>query len=34
MFKVLKDFPLRGNVLDPAIGVMSGTAFGKIISSY
>lgn len=34
MFNVLKDFTLRGNVLDPAIGVIIGTAFCKIISSY
>ena len=33
MFKEFKDFALRGNVLDLAIGVIIGTAFGKIISS-
>ncbi len=33
MIKEFKEFILRGNVLDLAIGVIIGTAFGKIISS-
>ena len=31
--KEFKTFVLRGNVLDLAVGVIVGTAFGKIISS-
>lgn len=33
MFKEFKEFAMRGNVLDLAIGVIIGGAFGKIISS-
>lgn len=33
MFKEFKDFAMRGNVLDLAIGVIIGGAFGKIITS-
>ena len=33
MLKEFKDFAMRGNVLDMAIGVMIGSAFGKIVSS-
>jgi large conductance mechanosensitive channel len=33
MIKEFKEFALRGSVLDMAIGVIIGTAFGKIISS-
>jgi large conductance mechanosensitive channel len=33
MLKEFKDFAMRGNVLDMAIGVIIGGAFGKIISS-
>ena len=33
MFKEFKEFALKGNVLDMAIGVIIGTAFGKIVSS-
>ena len=33
MYKEFKDFILRGNVLDMAICVIIGVAFGKIISS-
>jgi len=33
MIKEFKEFILRGSVLDLAIGVIIGTAFGKIISS-
>ena len=33
MFKEFKTFIMRGNVLDLAIGVIIGAAFGKIVSS-
>src|SRR3954447_20959876 len=33
MFKEFKEFAVRGNVLDLAIGVILGAAFGKIVSS-
>jgi large conductance mechanosensitive channel len=33
MFKEFKEFAVRGNVLDLAIGVIIGAAFGKIVSS-
>ena len=33
MFKEFKDFALRGNVLDLAIGIIIGGAFGKITTS-
>ncbi|MCX6058179.1 MAG: large conductance mechanosensitive channel protein MscL [Chloroflexi bacterium] len=33
MLKQFKDFVMRGNVLDLAIGVIIGGAFGKIIAS-
>ena len=33
MFKEFKEFVLRGNVLDLAIAVIIGGAFGKIVSS-
>jgi large conductance mechanosensitive channel len=33
MLKEFKDFAMRGNVLDMAIGVIIGAAFGKIVSS-
>ena len=32
-FEEFKAFALKGNVLDLAVGVMIGTAFGKITSS-
>ncbi len=31
--KEFRDFAMRGNILDMAIGVVIGTAFGKIVSS-
>lgn len=34
MLKEFKDFALRGNVLDLAVGVIIGAAFGKIIASF
>ena len=33
MFKEFKKFAIRGNVMDMAIGVIIGAAFGKIVSS-
>lgn len=32
-FKEFKEFALRGNVMDMAVGVIIGGAFGKIVSS-
>ena len=34
MLKEFKEFALRGNVLDLAIGVIIGGAFGKIVASF
>ncbi len=34
MIKEFKEFAMRGNVLDLAIGVIIGGAFGKIVSSF
>jgi large conductance mechanosensitive channel len=33
MLKEFKDFVMRGNVLDLAVAVVIGAAFGKIIAS-
>lgn len=33
MLKEFKEFALRGNVLDLAVGVIMGAAFGKIVTS-
>jgi large conductance mechanosensitive channel len=33
LLKEFKDFALRGNVMDMAVGVIIGTAFGKIVTS-
>ncbi len=33
MIKEFKEFAMRGNVLDMAVGVVMGGAFGKIVSS-
>jgi large conductance mechanosensitive channel len=33
MFKEFKEFVMRGSVLDLAVGVIIGAAFGKIVSS-
>ena len=33
MIKEFKEFAMRGNVIDLAIGVVIGSAFGKIVSS-
>ena len=34
MLKEFKSFAMRGNVVDLAIGVIIGAAFGKIVSSF
>lgn len=33
MFKGFKEFAMRGNVMDMAVGIIIGAAFGKIITS-
>ena len=33
MLKEFKDFALKGNVVDMAVGIIIGAAFGKIVSS-
>lgn len=33
MFKEFKEFAVRGNVIDLAVGVIIGAAFGKIVTS-
>jgi large conductance mechanosensitive channel len=33
MFKEFKEFAMRGNVVDMAVGIVIGGAFGKIVSS-
>lgn len=34
MLKEFRDFAMRGNVLDLAVGVIIGAAFGKIVASF
>lgn len=34
MLKEFKDFAMRGNVLDMAVGIIIGAAFGKIVTSF
>jgi large conductance mechanosensitive channel len=34
MLKEFREFTLRGNVLDMAVGIIIGAAFGKIITSF
>jgi hypothetical protein len=34
MLKEFKEFAMRGSVLDMAIGIIIGAAFGKIVSSF
>lgn len=34
MFKEFKDFIMRGNVIDLAVGIIIGAAFSKIVSSF
>lgn len=33
MFKEFKDFAMRGNVIDMAVGIIIGAAFSKIVTS-
>jgi len=33
MLKEFKEFAMKGNVLDMAVGIIIGAAFGKIVSS-
>lgn len=33
MLKEFKNFAIKGNVIDMAVGIIIGTAFGKIVSS-
>jgi large conductance mechanosensitive channel len=34
MLKEFREFAMKGNVLDMAIGIIIGAAFGKIVSSF
>lgn len=34
MIQEFKEFAVKGNVMDMAVGVIIGTAFGKIVSSF
>ena len=34
MLKEFKDFAMRGNVIDLAVGIIIGAAFGKIVTSF
>jgi large conductance mechanosensitive channel len=34
MFKEFKEFAMRGNVIDLAVGVIIGASFGKIVTSF
>ena len=34
MFKEFKEFAMRGNVIDMAVGIIIGAAFGKIVSAF
>ena len=34
MMKEFKEFAMRGNVIDMAVGIVIGAAFGKIVSSF
>lgn len=34
MMKEFKEFVMRGNVVDMAVGLIIGAAFGKIVSSF
>jgi len=34
MWKEFKEFAMRGNVLDMAVGIIMGAAFGKIVTSF
>lgn len=34
MFKEFKEFIIKGNVLDMAVGIIIGAAFGKVVTSF
>ena len=34
MMREFKEFAMRGNVVDMAVGIVIGAAFGKIVSSF
>ena len=34
MLKEFKEFAMRGNVVDMAVGIIIGAAFGKIVNSF
>ncbi|MHB8770723.1 MAG: large-conductance mechanosensitive channel protein MscL [Syntrophales bacterium] len=34
MFKEFKEFVVKGNVLDMAVGIIIGAAFGKVVTSF
>ena len=34
MWKEFKEFIMRGNVMDMAVGIIIGAAFGKIVTSF
>ena len=34
MLKEFKEFAMRGNVLDMAVGIIIGAAFGQIVNSF
>lgn len=34
MIKEFKEFAVKGNVIDMAVGIIIGAAFGKIVSSF
>lgn len=34
MMKEFKEFAMRGNVIDMAVGIVIGVAFGKVVSSF
>ncbi len=34
MFKEFKEFAMRGSVVDLAVGLIIGAAFGKIVTSF
>ena len=34
MIKEFKDFAVKGNVVDMAVGIIIGAAFGRIVSSF
>lgn len=34
MIKEFKEFVMKGNVLDMAVGIIIGVAFGKVVTSF